>query len=423
MRELDSLANETPRDKGQLVAIQRGLLSDYFTGVAIKRLSAVETDTSRSHQHEYNGVNQLKEIFGEDRREFAARFIWLGDEQEAVAEDGFVTWYDARENHPTRSEYRLYFPSTSVSDLAQEGDAMFIARRTTDAVLVLITPASSTIQNQLLWLFGIDAQPGPDFEAQEVKNNTDSELDFAAAYILDELGIEPEEAEGESLDRFLEPFGLKFPTMRAFSALARSSLPEVSAIDQPDEALLAWMEREELLFRRLERRIVAERLGTGFMAGNEADVDGFLGFSLSVQNRRKARAGSALESHLEAVFLAHGVRFARGAKTENRNKPDFIFPGQHEYHDQAFPAARLTMLGAKSTLKDRWRQVLSEAIRIDEKHLLTLEPSVSENQTDEMQAKRLRLVLPQRLHETYKPRQRPWLLSLGAFLQIVKGRQ
>lgn len=64
------------------------------------------------------------------------------------------------------------------------------------------------------------------------------------------------------------------------------------------------------------------------------------------------------------------------------------------------------MLGAKSTLKDRWRQVLSEAERIPEKHLITLEPGISEHQTGEMQAKRLRLVIPDRLHASFRPRQR-----------------
>ena len=138
-------------------------------------------------------------------------------------------------------------------------------------------------------------------------------------------------------------------------------MPEVSAADDPDLALIAWVDREEQLFRRLERRIVAERIGGGFQSPDGADVDGFLSFSLSVQNRRKSRAGQALEHHLEAVFSTQGIRYARGAETENRNKPDFLFPGQDEYRNPDFPSARLTMLGAKSTLKDRWRQVLSEA--------------------------------------------------------------
>lgn len=35
------------------------------------------------------------------------------------------------------------------------------------------------------------------------------------------------------------------------------------------------------------------------------------------------------------------------------------------------------MLGAKTTIKERWRQVLEEANRIERKHLITLEPAVS----------------------------------------------
>ncbi|ASD85469.1 hypothetical protein LB105_004113 [Salmonella enterica] len=61
-----------------------------------------------------------------------------------------------------------------------------------------------------------------------------------------------------------------------------------------------------------------------------------------------------------------------------------MFPGISHYHDSEFPHARLTMLASKSTCKDRWRQMLNEAVRISDKHLLTLEPSISENQTNEI---------------------------------------
>jgi hypothetical protein len=401
-----------------------GSLSQYFKSVVVKKLSAVEADKSRSNQHEYNGVAELKAMFGADApRKFAARFIWLSDEQEALSEDGFVTWYDARASHPTRSEYRLYFPTTPVSEMAVEGDVMFIARRVNDVVFIIIVPAGSTIQNQLLWLFGLSLQPTFQFAGKKIEGESDAAMDFATTYILDELGIEPAEPGADLLDGLLEQFGLTFPTTREFSDLARASLPNVSAVDDPDVALLAWMDREEQLFRRLERHIVAERLSGGFATNGIPDVDGFLGFSLSVQNRRKSRAGFALENHLEALFTAHHIRFDRGAETENRNKPDFLFPGASEYRNPLFSDSRLTMLGSKSTLKDRWRQVLSEAIRIKEKHLLTLEPSVSENQTDEMRAKNLRLVVPSALHATYRPRQREWLMSVAGFVHLVKDRQ
>src|SRR3546814_16678609 len=108
---------------------------------------------------------------------------------------------------------------------------------------------------------------------------------------------------------------------------------------------------------------------------------------------------------LEAVFTALGVQYARGAETENKNKPDFLFPGPQAYHDDLFPRERLTMLGAKSTLKDRWRQVLSEAEKINEKHLLTLSPGIFEHQTDALRATLLQLVVTSGPHSTYRPAQ------------------
>ena len=63
------------------------------------------------------------------------------------------------------------------------------------------------------------------------------------------------------------------------------------------------------LFLRLERRIVADRLETGFVNADGTDVDGFIRFSLSVRNRRKSRMGHSLEHHLEAVFVAHAIRY------------------------------------------------------------------------------------------------------------------
>lgn len=404
--------------------MRRGQLSDYFEGVVVKRLSAVETTPATSNQHEFNGSAVLRRLMGDaDRKNIPARFIWLEQEQEAITVESTVSWYDARRRHPTRTEYRLYYPSNEVAAMMRAGDVFFLAMCRDGSAMVIVTPAESTIQNQLLWLFGLEEQPEFQFKFQEIEGTNDAELDFTARYILDELGIEPEEPESDRLDTLIEQFGLTFPTTRVFSELARLSLPEVSSRDDPDLALMKWIDREEQLFRRLERRIVASRIGNGFASSEGADVDGFLSFSLSVQNRRKSRAGSALENHLEVIFNQNGLRFVRGAETENRNKPDFLFPGQAEYRDASFPSARLTMLGSKSTLKDRWRQVLSEAERIEQKHLLTLEPGVSENQTNEMQAKFLQLVLPRKIHTTYKPAQQAWLMDLSDFLALVAVRQ
>lgn len=40
-----------------------------------------------------------------------------------------------------------------------------------------------------------------------------------------------------------------------------------------------------------------------------------------------------------------------------------------------------------------------------------------------MRTKRLQLVLPSRLHGTYRPAQQGWLMSLTGFLDLVQNRQ
>lgn len=77
----------------------------------------------------------------------------------------------------------------------------------------------------------------------------------------------------------------------------------------------------------------------------------------------------------------------------------------------------------KSTCKDRWRQVLAEAGRIERKHQLTLEAAISINQTDEMQAKNLQLVLPRSLHDTYSITQQAWLIDVSGFNALVRERE
>lgn len=400
-----------------------GSLSDHFTGIVAKRLSAVEADTERSHQHEFNGTGQLRQLLGGERIDrMMARFIWLGGENEGITDDAPVTWYDARERHPTRSEWRLYFQSNAVTEAASAGDLLVVARRPGGDLMFIIAPNGSTLENQIAWLFGLDHGLGAGFRYEGFEGAADRGLDFVSNYVLEEIGIEPEEPEADRLDEIIGRFGLAFPTSRDFSALARASLPAIDPRDDADGALLAWIEFEEALFRRLERHIVAARLEAGFLADGAADVDGFLQFSLSVQNRRKSRMGLSLENHVEAVLTTIGIRHERGARTEGNSKPDFLFPGAAEYADPAFDPARLSMLGVKSTLKDRWRQVLAEAARIDRKHLLTLEPGISTHQTDEMARHQLQLVVPQGLHATFTPAQGAWLMNFRGFIDLVAAR-
>jgi hypothetical protein len=307
---------------------------------------------------------------------------------------------------------------------ARAGDTLFFCKPKSGPLLAMSCTAGSAIEQQLFWLFGLRAT-GDRFDdnKRDFRRERGQELSFTARYILELIEIEAIVTEDEWLDALLKKFGAEFPATGIFSEFARKHAPETSVRDDPDHALMTWIEFEERLFRTLERHIVSKRLADGFMLSKKADVEGFIKFSLSVQNRRKSRAGSALEHHLAAIFSARKLRFERGARTENNNRPDFLFPGAKEYNSSAFSENRLVMLGAKSTCKDRWRQVLAEANRIKTKHLLTLEPGISENQTSEMRTKSLQLVLPKKLHETYKSTQQRALLDLQEFVALVEKIQ
>ena len=396
-------------------------LARYFQGVAVKRLSEVEADPDTSNQHEFNGITQMSQIFGTDRIRMDASFVYLTDEEEdTLKADAFLTWYDARIRHATRTEYRMYFPTNEVMTAAAGGDLLVIARKPEGTVLAVVVRQGSTVERQILWLFGI-AERSRGFASQTIKGGADREVNFAELAILETIGVEaePEEAAPGWLERIEERFGLAgFPKTREFSAFARETLPEISALDNPDHAIYGWVNHEEMLFRTLERHIVEQRLETGF-----DDVDVFLKFSLSVQNRRKSRMGHALEHHLRQVFVDHNLQFEEQVVTEQNSKPDFLFPGLTKYQDPSFETGLLTMLGAKSSCKERWNQVLAEANRIDDKHLFTLEPSISPGQTEKMREKRLQLILPEPLHETYLPDQRDWLVNLGEFVSMVKQKQ
>lgn len=400
--------------------MKRGYLSEYFVGIGFKRLSAVEAPRKNSNQHEFGGSKPLVGILGTERRIFQGVFVYLSDSQnESLRAYGDLTWYDARENQPHRSpEFRLYYSDNDVTNQISAGDLLVVGRRQDNTLLVLIVAGNSTVENQILWLFGINDLSQPLFSVKDEKDSDAIQLQFASRYILDQIGIEADETDENFLEQMLNKFGGKFPTTRVFSDFARSTLKTDNTAD-PDSLVLLWLEREEILFRTLERHLIGDRLQTGF-AG---DIDAFIKFSLSVQNRRKSRAGTALENHLEYLFSTRNVRFRRAAVTEGRSKPDFLFPGEKEYCDKDYPPLRLTMLGVKSSCKDRWRQILAEADRIERKHLLTLEPGISLNQTQEMVSKGVQLVLPKQIHGTYRPVQQDQIMDVSQFLELVLARQ
>lgn len=407
-----------------------GKLSKYFKGFGYKRLKLVEIDPAASNGHEFNGIADFRSLFGDERRVFPVRLLYLADNEDDVREERTeFTWYNARERNPTRNEYRLYYKASSIMAQADVNDLLLVAvdarsnvYDTSEQITVFIAKHGDNVERQLAWLFGFQLDNAG--EQALVYDDCSQDMNFIMEMVLSKMGIvlqeegHPSHDDVKLIDVMRQKFGSDFPASASFSEFARSLLPTVDPRDGADQALMAWMDSEETIFRLFEHDLVQQRLDEGVTS-----VEDFLSFSLSVQNRRKSRAGHALENHMRCLFDRLEIRYSHNAMTENKVRPDFIFPGIEEYWNQDFPVVQLSMLGVKTTCKDRWRQVLSEAQRIPEKHLLTLEPGISENQTSEMAAKHLRLVIPRQLFASYSGQQQAWLLDIDEFVHLLGRKQ
>jgi hypothetical protein len=393
-------------------------LGDAFDKIAHKSLTAVDLPHLGSHQHEINGVAALREFFGSSEGA-GGTITWIrfADDQEPIPVAGEFTFYDARArsvDRTGRSEWRFYYTGAPLLG-SNPGDLLVVARAKPGDVFALVFEHGSGWERAALELFPVIEASGQ-LALASAASLAATELDLVRRTILDQLEIDFAVPEPDLEGLVVEQFGCAFPTTKEMSAFARSHVPAEGA--SADDALWAWLDIEERLFRALERTIVGERLERGFES-----VDDFLSYSLSVQNRRKSRMGHALENHLAAVFDREGVRYAAQVVTEGNRTADFVFPGAAEYRDAEFPVARLTVLAAKSTCKDRWPQVLADADRVPVKHLCTLDAALSGLQLRDMTSKRIVPVMPARVRAGYAnvPAAES-IHDVSEFVELVRGR-
>lgn len=400
--------------------MKKSRLKDVFKAVAAKYLSAVDAEPSRSNQHEFGGLSALKMIWGEldEAQSIAAQFLYFSvDTDEIVSAESSITWYDARKNNPDRSpEWRIYYKSNPVTEKMKECDLLLVSETISGKAIVVIADQNSSYASQLISLFSIREIKPKGFTIQELDSK--EELDLPSRFILDTMGVQYDFYDDSYIDKILREFGPTFPSCNDFSVFSRKTISKDLLLENADEILVQWMEREELLFRTLENHIVLQKISEGFH-----DVESFIKYSLSVLNRRKSRVGAAFENHLEELFKIRNVSYARGKVTENRVKPDFLFPSEIAYRDPQFDERLLSMLGVKSTCKDRWRQVLSEADRIKTKHLITMEPAISGQQIAEMKSSNLQLIVPSKVQSTYTKEQQNWIWSVSQFIEFVNEKK
>ena len=240
--------------------------------------------------------------------------------------------------------------------------------------------------------------------------------------IIDRESASPELLERTVISKYVKSMGGVFPSTNQMSFYARDICREmwgdkIDARRNPDRALLKWIGTEYALYREVEHEVYWGQVGRGF-----DDMDSFLELAKKVTNTRKSRSGKSLEHHLHQVLLCNGIPFSEQAVTEESKTPDFIIPSISMYHDPSYPAEKLVSLAAKTTCKDRWRQILNEADRLRDrpKYLCTLQQGLSSKQLEEMKAEKVILVVPSEYIRLYPQHDPSSILSLGQFIRHVR---
>lgn len=229
--------------------------------------------------------------------------------------------------------------------------------------------------------------------------------------------------EKAEIERFIKGLTTKFPASEVMSDEARTLVYKTDVRSRvfmkanPDRLLLEWTDEEYRLFREIERARYGEIVARGF-----SSVDEFVNMANKVLNRRKSRAGKSLEHHLAAIFDGNNIRYTAQAVTEENKRPDFLFPSEADYHNPQFPVEKLCSLAAKTTCKDRWRQILNEADRFKgrNKYLCTMQQGISAEQMDEMEAEKVVLVVPRDYIRTYPEDKRDRIWTISRFVGFVR---
>ena len=229
----------------------------------------------------------------------------------------------------------------------------------------------------------------------------------------------------DEIDSYIKNCGHNFPSTFEISDRAKELLIEYkqnnfSTLKDPDQALIQWNDIEYDIFKKLEESIYGQEIFHGF-----SDIEEFIKTANSILNRRKSRAGKGLENHLASIFDDNEIRYTAQGITEGNKRPDFVFPSIEAYHDINFLIENLCSLAAKTTCKDRWRQILNEGDRFRDqnKYLCTLQRGISEQQLNEMKKEKVVLVVPKVYIKEYPQKKRSDIMTISEFIKYVKSKQ
>jgi hypothetical protein len=117
-------------------------------------------------------------------------------------------------------------------------------------------------------------------------------------------------------------------------------------------------------------------------------------FFLGLTQGRRPRAGAAFELIIRRLFVA--LKYPFTAQAIINGQPDFILPSVD--HFRAYPMDA-TIFTVKRTLRERWRQIVTEGTRGLGFFLATIDENISPHDLKEMLASRIYVVVPKRIIE------------------------
>lgn len=262
-----------------------------------------------------------------------------------------------------------------------------------------------------------------DDDIDEFINSVNLSVKDINGLIPKDSSISPELSLNNCFQGFINRLNVDFPPSIDLATSARECYNSAYGVTKndilkyPDNQILGWLDAEFQLFKVIENSRYSKRIKTPFR-----NVEELVQIANSILNRRKSRAGKSLEHHLSEIFGISDIPFSNQAISENNKRPDFIFPGGTEYSDTSFPESKLAVLAAKTTCKDRWRQILNEADRIKTKHLFTLQQGISRNQLEEMYNYNVCLVVPKSYLTSFPAEFRDRILTLDHFITHIQGK-
>ncbi len=120
---------------------------------------------------------------------------------------------------------------------------------------------------------------------------------------------------------------------------------------------------------------------------------------LSASQQRKSRAGYSYEHHIEAMLGDGKIPFEKQVIIDAKKRPDFVLPSL-KFIDSGKPGSETGLiLSAKTTLRERWKQVEREKGHRN-LYLTTVDENIAANVIEDMASFGVHLVIPESLRKS-----------------------